>query len=74
MGDYRMCLPTAPVARSFQNTVQPALERIVANIHESRTIAALCDALLPKLISGELRVKDATLVQSRHDVGKAEVR
>ena len=74
MGDYRMCLPTAPVARSFQNTVQPVLERIVANIHESRTLAALCDALLPKLISGELRVKDATLVQSRHGVGKAEVR
>ena len=74
MGDYRMCLPTAPVARSFQNTVQPVLESIVANIHESRTIAALCDALFPKLISGELRVKDATLVQSRHDVGKAEVR
>jgi type I restriction enzyme S subunit len=26
---------------------------------ESRTLAALRDALLPKLISGELRVKDA---------------
>ena len=49
------------------------MKRIVANIHESRTLAALCDALLPKLIAGELRVKDATLVQSRHNVGKAEV-
>ena len=27
-------------------------------ITESRTLAALRDALLPKLISGELRVKD----------------
>ncbi|MBT9281104.1 MAG: restriction endonuclease subunit S [Hydrogenibacillus schlegelii] len=27
--------------------------------HESRTLAALRDALLPKLISGELRIKDA---------------
>jgi type I restriction enzyme S subunit len=26
---------------------------------ESRTLAALRDALLPKLISGEIRVKDA---------------
>ena len=28
---------------------------------ESRTLAALRDTLLPKLISGELRVKDAEL-------------
>jgi type I restriction enzyme S subunit len=27
-------------------------------VRESRTLAALRDALLPKLISGELRVKD----------------
>lgn len=30
-----------------------------ASITESRTLAALRDALLPKLISGKLRVKDA---------------
>jgi type I restriction enzyme S subunit len=35
------------------------VRRIVCNIHESRTLAALRDTLLPKLISGELRVKDA---------------
>lgn len=29
------------------------------NLIESRTLAALRDALLPKLISGKLRVKDA---------------
>jgi type I restriction enzyme S subunit len=28
-------------------------------VTESRTLAALRDTLLPKLISGELRVKDA---------------
>jgi type I restriction enzyme S subunit len=28
-------------------------------VSESRTLAALRDALLPKLISGEIRVKDA---------------
>jgi type I restriction enzyme S subunit len=31
----------------------------VANERESRTLAQLRDTLLPKLISGELRVKDA---------------
>jgi hypothetical protein len=32
---------------------------LIAAVHESRTLAALQDALLPKLISGEIRVKDA---------------
>jgi type I restriction enzyme S subunit len=37
--------------------------RLIADMaegeRESRTLAALRDALLPRLISGELRVKDA---------------
>jgi len=44
---------------AFENRVGPALERIRAGLRESRTLAALRDTLLPKLISGELRVKDA---------------
>ena len=56
MGDYRMCLPTSPVARAFQNVAHPILEHIIANIHESRTLASLRDTLLPKLVSGEVRV------------------
>jgi type I restriction enzyme S subunit len=35
------------------------IERIVLAQRESRTLAALRDTLLPKLISGELRVKTA---------------
>jgi hypothetical protein len=31
----------------------------IIRCHESRTLAALRDALLPKLISGEIRVRDA---------------
>jgi type I restriction enzyme S subunit len=33
--------------------------KLVEHERESRTLAALRDALLPKLISGELRVRDA---------------
>jgi type I restriction enzyme S subunit len=33
--------------------------RIVTNERESRTLATLRDSLLPKLISGQIRVKDA---------------
>jgi type I restriction enzyme S subunit len=34
-------------------------DRIIASIHESRTLAAIRDALLPKLLSGEIRIKNA---------------
>jgi hypothetical protein len=39
--------------------VRPWLAEAAHNIRESRTLVALRDTLLPKLLSGELRVKDA---------------
>lgn len=59
MARYNLVIPPEPIAEAFTNLIQPSIERIVAVIHESRTLAALRDALLPKLISGELRIKDA---------------
>jgi type I restriction enzyme S subunit len=44
---------------AFEERVTPLYQRVLINCEESRTLAALRDALLPKLISGELRVKDA---------------
>ena len=48
--------PTPSVMEAFDRLVRPFYERIVTCTHESRTLAALRDALLPKLISGEIRV------------------
>lgn len=59
MARYEVVLPSEPVAEAFSKLVQPLIYLIITSIHESRTLAALRDALLPKLISGELRVKDA---------------
>ena len=59
MNDYRLCIPAASVALVFQNATQPMLESIVANIHQSRALATLRDTLLPKLVSGEVRLCDA---------------
>ena len=56
MSRYEMCRPAVAVAAAFQHVVSPMFERIVANVHESRTRGRLRDALLPKLVSGELRV------------------
>ena len=44
----------------YCQAVGPLYQRIIANIHESRTLAALRDALLPKLLSGELPVPYTT--------------
>ena len=56
MSEYELCRPSDAVATAFQRVVSPLLERIVGNVQESRTLGALRDALLPKLVSGELRV------------------
>lgn len=40
--------------------LRPMLERIIANVYECRTLAALRDTLLPKLISGDLSTKENT--------------
>ena len=45
--------------QEFDGTVRPLFDRIVANEKENRTLAATRDLLLPKLMSGEVRVKDA---------------
>jgi type I restriction enzyme S subunit len=51
--------PSAPVMDAFDRVSRPMYLKLVEHERESRTLAALRDALLPKLISGELRVKDA---------------
>jgi type I restriction enzyme, S subunit len=51
--------PCIELLRAFEMLVEPMLKRVVANTSESMTLAALRDTLLPKLISGDLRVKDA---------------
>jgi type I restriction enzyme S subunit len=58
MARYDIALPPQAIAQAFTESVRPGVDRIIAAIHESRTLAALRDALLPKLISGELRVGD----------------
>ncbi len=59
MARYELVRPSKPIAALFTKMIWPSVERIIAGIHEARTLAALRDTLLPKLISGELRVNDA---------------
>jgi len=50
-------IPSFEKMKEFVQTVEPLYQKIVANLKESRTLAALRDALLPKLMRGEVRVK-----------------
>jgi type I restriction enzyme S subunit len=59
MERYRLCLPSGSALEAFNACVEPLLDRIISNIHESRALAATRDLLLPKLMSGEVRVRDA---------------
>jgi len=47
------------VLDNFHQNICPLYQRIVSNEIESRTLAELRDRLLPKLMSGQIRVKDA---------------
>jgi type I restriction enzyme S subunit len=48
----------AAMFRSFQEVVSPLLDRVLANRSESRTLAQTRDLLLPRLMSGEIRIRD----------------
>jgi type I restriction enzyme, S subunit len=64
---YRIPSPEtdSPLYQHFGELVVPLFGRIKAAMVQSRTLAALRDALLPKLISGELRVPDAERIVGR---------
>jgi type I restriction enzyme S subunit len=59
---FLLVVPSEPVARRFGEVVQGFMDRIRTNGEQCQTLAALRDTLLPKLISGELRVPDAERV------------
>jgi type I restriction enzyme, S subunit len=51
--------PPKAILEAFEQVADPFLQRIKSNLSESCTLSGLRDTLVPKLISGELRVKDA---------------
>ena len=52
-------VPSAEVLEAFDSIVQPLYRQIVANTKESSMLAETRDLLLPKLMSGEIRLRDA---------------
>jgi type I restriction enzyme S subunit len=56
---FPLLKPPDAMVEAFDRLSKKLTDRLFAACHESRTLAALRDALLPKLIRGEIRVKDA---------------
>jgi type I restriction enzyme S subunit len=57
---FKLVVPTEKIACAFADLAEPLLEKIKANDAQNRTLAALRDSLLPKLLSGEVRLAHAT--------------
>jgi type I restriction enzyme S subunit len=55
----RIVAPSAPVMGTFDRVTRPMYLKVVEHERESRTLAALRDTLLPKLLSGEVEVPKA---------------
>ena len=56
---YQIAVASDAVVRRFSKIVWPTHDRILLMVQENRTLAALRDTLLPRLMSGELRVNAA---------------
>ncbi|MCY7277475.1 MAG: restriction endonuclease subunit S [Phormidesmis sp. CAN_BIN44] len=62
MGQYPITIPSFEVAKAFNTEVSVIVQTIRSNIFQLKTLASIRDALLPKLLSGEIHVKDAEKV------------
>lgn len=51
-------VPPEPVVSAFENTASPLFARIVENERQAQTLAQLRDTLLPRLLSGQLRLAE----------------
>jgi type I restriction enzyme S subunit len=56
--NFELAKPPVEVFQSFDEIVEPWFSQIRLNTIENISLTQLRDTLLPKLISGEVRVKD----------------
>lgn len=53
-----LVLPPLDIIEAFDKVASPLLTSIISNVKQSQALAALRDTLLPRLISGQLRLPD----------------
>ena len=60
-----LTMPSHAVTQAFEAFVEPLFRRIKSNVIETTTLAQTRDLLLPKFMSGEIRLRDAEEVVER---------
>ncbi|WP_052727245.1 restriction endonuclease subunit S domain-containing protein [Methanosarcina siciliae] len=53
----KIILPLRSVIESFENIINNIMGKVLFNLEESENIGSVRDALLPKLMSGKIRVE-----------------
>ena len=56
---YPIVIPPKRIAAEYAQAIEPMLARMKSNVHEAQTLATLRDTLLPRLVSGVLRLDEA---------------
>jgi len=59
LGRYLVIVPSEKVAMAFNDVISPLQQKITENHRQAQTLANLRDTLLPRLITGQLRLPDA---------------
>jgi len=59
LNDAKAALPSPALVQRFEAMVSPLMGRLLNSLWHSRTLAAIRDALLPRLMSGEMRLPAA---------------
>jgi type I restriction enzyme S subunit len=65
LAKLQLVLPPRTVQERLAAPIDALLGRIAANDHEMTTLRAIRDLLLPRLLSGELRVREAERIMER---------
>jgi Restriction endonuclease S subunits len=59
LADMKICIPEDEVLKEFDMIVSPMLEQIIRNFYEIKALSETRDYLLPRLLSGEIEVREA---------------
>lgn len=55
---YPICIPPESLAAEYTKVIKPLFDKMTENVHQAQTLTTLRDTLLPRLISGQLRLPD----------------
>ena len=59
LGRFPIAIPSTDIAEAFADVVSAVQQKIAANHAQAQTLSTLRDTLLPRLISGQLRLPEA---------------